>query len=63
MPIGISVNLSAIQFLDPGLPNVVEKIIEKSEIDPRFLTFELTESIMMSDVEEKIDIESLLRAH
>jgi len=56
MPIGISVNLSAIQFLDPRLPKFVEKIIAKSQIDPQFLTLELTESIMMSDVEEKIDI-------
>ena len=56
MPIGISVNLSAIQFLDPGLPKVVEEIIVKTEIDPQFLTLELTESVMMDDVEEKIDI-------
>ncbi len=56
MPIGISVNLSTIQFLDPRLPKVVEKIIAKSGIDPQFLTLELTESIMMDAVEEKIDI-------
>lgn len=56
MPIGISVNLSTIQFLDPALPAVVKGIIEQSGVDPQFLTLEITESIMMSDVEEKIDI-------
>jgi len=56
MPIGVSVNLSAIQFLDSGLPQVVEKIIQKTGIDPQFLTLELTESIMMDAVEEKIDL-------
>ena len=62
MPICVSVNLSTIQFMDPQLPAVVKGIIEESGIDPRFLTLELTESIMMSDVDEKIDIMRQLKS-
>jgi len=60
--IGMSVNLSAIQFLDRKLPEVVKEIIERHGIEPEFLTFELTENILLNDIDEKIEVMSRLKS-
>ncbi|MCF8080762.1 MAG: EAL domain-containing protein [Desulfobacterales bacterium] len=60
--IGMSVNLSAIQFLDRKLPAVVKAIIDHHGIEPGFLTLELTESILMNDIEDKIEVMSRLKS-
>ena len=53
-PIGMAVNLSSKQFQDQELPAIVERIIEHSGIDPQLLTLEITESMLMNDIENKI---------
>lgn len=49
-PINLSVNLSGRQFLQPNLVEVVQQILDETGIDPKYLELELTESMLMSDV-------------
>ena len=52
--LSIAVNLSSLQFNQPSFIPMVARIIEESEIDPAFLTFELTESMIMADTENML---------
>lgn len=52
----ISVNLSGEQFTEPNLAEQVRQIIEETEIDPTSLKLELTESMMMGDVDVAIQM-------
>jgi EAL domain-containing protein (putative c-di-GMP-specific phosphodiesterase class I) len=45
----VAVNLSARQFRDKNLDRIIAAIVHGVGIDPRFLEFELTESILMQD--------------
>ena len=47
----IAVNISAMQFRDPDLPGTVLAALRASGLDARHLEIELTESIIMEDVE------------
>jgi len=47
----IAVNISAMQFRDPDLPGIVLAALRASGLDARHLEIELTESIIMEDVE------------
>ena len=47
--LGVSVNLSPRQFQHERLTAVVEEALEESELDPRFLELEITESLSMRD--------------
>jgi diguanylate cyclase (GGDEF)-like protein/PAS domain S-box-containing protein len=52
----VAVNLSAKQFSDPNLLQTVLDILRQSKIDPLNLELEITESIIMDDVEAAISI-------
>ena len=54
-PIGMAVNLSAVQFQKQDMPAVFKRIIENSGIDPQLLTLEVTESMLLEDLESKIE--------
>jgi len=54
-PIGMAVNLSAVQFQNPEMHAVFRRIIETAGIDPRLITLELTESMLLEDIESKIE--------
>ncbi|MGB5615434.1 MAG: EAL domain-containing protein [Desulfobacterales bacterium] len=54
-PIGMAVNLSPVQFQNQEMSAVFKRIIENSGIDPRLLTLEVTESILLEDLESKIE--------
>ena len=43
----VSVNLSIRQFYQPNLIQMVKETLEQTEVDPRFLTIEITESMTM----------------
>ena len=60
-PIVISVNLSARQLWAGGLPKVVGDVLEKTSMS-EFLELELTESMVMHDVENVIATLQALRA-
>ena len=54
--ISMAVNISAKQFTAPDFFSTVQKIVSQSSIDPQFLKLELTESLLLGDIESKITI-------
>ena len=50
-PLAMSVNLSARQLQDPALVDNVAVALEESGLDPRLLTLEITESVLMHDTQ------------
>jgi diguanylate cyclase (GGDEF)-like protein/PAS domain S-box-containing protein len=57
----ISVNVSAVQLADPGFPRQVAKAIENSGIDPDRLWLEITESTLMRDPDQVVEVLSRFR--
>lgn len=53
--IRISINLSARQFRDPQLLVMLQQIIHESGVDPARLEVEITETLLMHDVEQAIE--------
>lgn len=53
--IPMSVNISAIQFHDPGFLPMLAGVIKSSGIDPTYLDLEVTESVVMKDLEFVIE--------
>lgn len=53
-PIRIAVNLSALQFLHGDLADKVAHVLAVNDMDPAYLELELTESMLMHDVENTI---------
>jgi diguanylate cyclase (GGDEF)-like protein len=60
-PIGMAVNLSAVQFENPEMHGIFKRIIQNSGIDPQLLTLELTESILLGEIEKKIELMKRLK--
>ena len=58
----IAVNLSARQFAEPGLVQTVREVLEETGLAPESLEIELTESMMMIDVESAIETMRCLKA-
>lgn len=50
----MGVNLSPVQFRGQGLPFIVARVLGEAGLDPSLLELELTESILVSDVEQAI---------
>ncbi len=48
----VSVNVSAKQFLDPGFKASIVSALKSSGLDPRCLVLEITESMLMGDVDQ-----------
>jgi EAL domain-containing protein (putative c-di-GMP-specific phosphodiesterase class I) len=61
-PLSVSVNLSGHQLAAPGLVAVVTKGLVASGLDPTLLCLEITESVLMSDVETTMNALTALRA-
>ena len=61
-PITMSVNLSPKQFSDPCLLDNVRQILEQSGMDPRYLELEITEGMLMSDIDRAIETANELRS-
>jgi diguanylate cyclase (GGDEF)-like protein/PAS domain S-box-containing protein len=55
MPLRISVNFSARQFQQPAFIADVSHLLKETNLDPRWLELELTESSIMKDPEEAIE--------
>jgi diguanylate cyclase (GGDEF)-like protein/PAS domain S-box-containing protein len=53
-PLRIAVNLSARQFAEPGLVGDVARVLEETGLAPTSLEIELTESLVMEDVDAAI---------
>ena len=54
--IGVSINLSAWNLQDPKLPRLIKRSIEKNKLLPETLSFEITESAVMTDPARARDI-------
>ncbi len=50
----LGINISPRQFKDPQLLDVIEHSLKSYEIDPHYLNFEVTESLVIEDVEDAI---------
>lgn len=57
----ISVNLSARQFADVDLARRVEQALDESGLEPQHLILEITESALVSDIEQAIRTMTVLR--
>ena len=54
VPIHVSVNLSVRQLEDPELVRLVEQTLKDTELSPALLDLEITESMLMSDMDKVI---------
>jgi len=57
----MSVNLSGKQFAQPNLIQEIERVLEETNIDPRSLWLEITESVVVENVEAASEICKRLR--
>lgn len=55
-PIIMAINLSAVQFRHPNLPELVTQILQSTKLPSRYLELELTESVAMNNPKEAISI-------
>jgi EAL domain-containing protein (putative c-di-GMP-specific phosphodiesterase class I) len=55
-PLRVAVNLSARQFRQKNLVEVVSSALSAARLEPRYLELELTESAVMHDAEQSIEI-------
>ncbi|MGD8112056.1 EAL domain-containing protein [Vibrio sp. TRT 17S01] len=56
LPGRVAINLSPEQFGNPKLIDYMEKLLRSTELDPACITFELTESAVMSDSEHTLQM-------
>ena len=61
MPVGVSVNLSTRNLLDPELADLVQKLLETWQVDPKCLSLEITESNMVTEPQRTLDVLAQLR--
>ena len=52
----MSVNISAVQLMSPMFLQSVKRILTKTGIDPKYLEFEVTESVMVSNVDYAVKV-------
>jgi diguanylate cyclase (GGDEF)-like protein len=55
-PVKVAVNLSAVQFGEQGLPELVQSCLDETGLDPKYLELEITESVIMDDVASTTEI-------
>jgi EAL domain-containing protein (putative c-di-GMP-specific phosphodiesterase class I) len=61
-PLRVSVNLSARQFQQTGLPDVIGGVLAETGLAPHYLELELTESVLMQNTEVTVSSLSKLNA-
>jgi diguanylate cyclase (GGDEF)-like protein len=62
VPLIMSVNLSARQFSQPNLVEQIQEILHQAGVDPKCLKLEITESVVMDDVESAIAVLNRMKA-
>jgi EAL domain-containing protein (putative c-di-GMP-specific phosphodiesterase class I) len=55
-PMVIAVNLSAVQFRHPSLPDLVSSILDEAQLPAEYLELELTEGVAMYDPQGAISV-------
>ena len=61
-PLPVAVNLSSVQFRQKDFVREVQEALEESGLEARYLAFELTESMLMSDTQEMVRTLEQLKA-
>jgi len=52
LPLTVAVNLSVRQLADPDLVSDVRRVLAETGLEPALLTLEITESVLMEDIDE-----------
>ncbi len=60
-PLHVSINLSKRQFADPALPGMVSRALANAVLDPSCLELEITETMLMSELDETLTTLNALR--
>lgn len=55
-PLCVAVNVSALQFRQPGFLDMIDSILNETGLNPKYLELELTESCLLEDIDETIQI-------
>ncbi len=61
LPLTMNINLSTVQFNDDNLLAILNKAIAEHKTPPKLLTLEITESLLMNDIDHKISIMRKIR--
>jgi diguanylate cyclase (GGDEF)-like protein/PAS domain S-box-containing protein len=61
-PVIVCVNLSVRQFLEKDFVEKVEMVLRETNLDPKYLNLELTESMVVMNIEMAVDILKKLKA-
>ncbi|VAW87345.1 diguanylate cyclase/phosphodiesterase (GGDEF & EAL domains) with PAS/PAC sensor(s) [hydrothermal vent metagenome] len=51
----MAINLSPRQFMEQGITDMIVDILEQNRLDPRYLELEITENLIMRDMDSTID--------
>jgi len=62
-PVPIAINISARQFHQPDFVSHVLNTIERAGADPNYIKLEITESMLVDNLEETVAIMKALKAH
>ncbi|HEU4521054.1 MAG TPA: EAL domain-containing protein [Thermoanaerobaculia bacterium] len=62
IPVHLAINLSAKSLQEQTLPSKIHALLEKYEVEPRFLKIEITESSIMADPAHALAVLSLLQS-
>jgi len=62
VPLRMAVNVSVHQFVHPGFPDLVKRVLQDTGLDPAALELEITESVLMKDEAHAVDTLSALKA-
>jgi PAS domain S-box-containing protein len=60
-PMRLSMNLSPLQLSDPGIAGAIEAMAHRADFDLRRLTLEITESALLSDLENAVALAHTLK--
>ncbi len=61
-PLPISVNVSATEFRDRGFIQGIRRILSETGLEPRYLQLELTEGVLMQDIESTVAVLTELKS-
>ena len=61
-PLQISVNLSGKQFINSNLIEQIRRILRETDVEPQSLKLEITESMVMENIETAVEMLEQLRA-
>ncbi len=61
-PFRVSINLSSRQFQEDNLPQIIQNVLDRTGFDPNQLSLEITETLMMENLDEALKMLHELKA-